>query len=155
MAEQDVQVGAGTVMGIAGAITMTPATGTAVAAGDANYSSVNDTLNFSMDELANSGGTVIESVIFSKAYKDTKVDFIAKGTTRALAETVFDNVDAWAPGVVITIASATVSTLNKTGNLISGVEKSLTREGRAALSFTIRSYQGTGGTFAGLAAITG
>lgn len=142
-------------MGISGAITMTPATGTALADGSANYSSINDTLNFSMDEQANSGGTVIEAVAFTKAYKDTKVDFIAKGTTRALAEVVFDTVDAWAPGVVITIASATVSTLNKSGNLISGVEKSLTREGRAAISFTIRSYQGTGGSFAGLAIITG
>lgn len=155
MAEQDVQVGAGTVMGISGAITMTPATGTALADGGANYSSITDTLNFSMDELANSGGTVIEQVVFTKAYKDTKVDFIAKGTTRANAEAVFDAVDAWVMGVVITIASATVSTINKTGNLISGVEKSLTREGRASISFTIRSYQKTDGSFAGLPAITG
>lgn len=142
-------------MGIAGAITMTPVTGTALANGDANYSSIGQTTNFNLDELANSGGTVLESAIATKAFKDTKIDFVAKGTTRAAAETVFDNVDGWAPLAAITIASATASTLNVSGNLISGVEKSFTREGRASISFTIRSYQGTGGTYAALAVVTG
>jgi hypothetical protein len=155
MAEQDVQIGAGTVQGIAGAITMTPVTGTALANGDANYSSIGQTTNFTLDELANSGGTYFESAIASKLFKDTRVDFIAKGTTRAAAETVFDNVDGWAALAAITIASATVSALNVAGNLISGVEKSLTREGRASISFTIRSYQKSDGTFGALAVVTG
>lgn len=142
-------------MGIAGAITMTPATGTALADGSANYSALTHTTNFTLEELANSGGTYIESAIASKVFKDLRVEFIAKGTTRALAEAVFDAVDAWAPLVVITVASATVSTLNVAGNLISAVEKSLTREGRAQISFTIRSYQTSSGTFGGLAVVTG
>ncbi len=142
-------------MGIAGAITMTPATGTALADGGANYSSIGQTSNFTLDELANSGGTYIETAMATKAFKDTKVDFIPKGTTRANAEAVFDAVDAWTALVVITIASATASTLNVAGNLISGVEKSFTRDGRATVSFTIRSYQKADGTFGGLALITG
>lgn len=155
MAEQDVQVGAGSVMGIAGAITMTPVTGTALANGDANFSSLGHSSTFTVDELANSGGTYIESAIASKAFKDLKVDFIAKGTTRAAAETVFDNVDGWAPLAAITVASATVSALNVAGNLQPGLEKSLTREGRAAISFTIRSYQKSDGSFGALTVVTG
>jgi hypothetical protein len=155
MAEQDVQIGAGTVQGISGAITMTPGTGTALADGGANYSSIGQTTNFTLDELANSGGTYFESAIFSKQFKDTRVDFLPKGTTRANAESVIDAVDGWAMGAVITIASATATTLNVVGNLISGIEKSFTREGRVSISFTIRSYQKADGTFGGLASVTG
>lgn len=155
MAEQDVQIGKGTVMGIAGAITMTPGVGTALASGDANFESITHSTEFTVDELPNAGGTYIESAIASKASKTMKVDFIAQGTTRAAAETVFDNVDAWAPLAVITVASATVSTLNVVGNLISGVEKSLTREGRAKISFSMKSYQKSDGTFGALALISG
>lgn len=154
MAEQDVQRGKGTVMGIAGAITITPGVGTALADGDANYSGITQTSNFTMDELANSGGTFIQSVIASKCYKDSRVEFIPMGTTRANAETVFDNVDAWAPLATITVASATASTLNVAGNLISSVEKTFTREGRAQISFTMRSYQDSSGNYGALALIS-
>ena len=145
-------------MGIGGAITLTPASGTAVGAtadSGPNFNSMTHTTNFTVDELANSGGTYIETVMASKCYKDLEVDFIAKGTTRANAEAVFDAVDAWTPLVVVTVASATVSTLNVAGNLISGVTKSLTREGRAQIRFTIRSYQKSDGTYGGLAVVTG
>jgi hypothetical protein len=155
MAEQDVQQGAGSVMGIAGAITMTPVTGTALANGDANFSSITQGGQFTMDEMANSGGTYIESVIATKMFYDTKVDFIVKGTTRAAAETVIDNIKGWAPLAAITIASATVSAMNVSGNLITLPEVSLSREGRATASFTIRSYQNASGTFAALAVVTG
>lgn len=155
MAEQDVQVGAGSVMGIAGAITMTPVTGTALANGDANYSSISQSAQFTLDELANSGGTYIESAMGSKLFKDVRIEFIAKGTTRAAAETVIDNVTGWAPLAAITIASATVSALNISGNLITMPEVGLTREGRATVSFTIRSYQNSSGSFAALAVVTG
>ena len=155
MAEQDVQIGKGTVMGIAGAIVITPGVGTALAAGDANYSSMTQSSQFSLDELANSGGTYIETALATKSFKDLKIDFIPTGTTRANAETVFDNVDAWAPLAVITITVATATTLNVVGNLMSSVEKSFTRDGRATISFMIRSYQKADGTFGGLALITG
>lgn len=155
MAEQDVQVGAGSVMGIAGAITMTPVTGTALANGDANYTGITQSGQFTLDELANSGGTYIESAIASKAFYDTRIDFIAKGTTRAAAETVIDNVKGWAPLAAITIASATVSAMNVAGNLISLPEVGLTREGRATVSFTIRSYQNSSGTFGALSVVSG
>lgn len=155
MAEQDVQVGFGTVMGIAGAITMTPVTGTALADGHANYSSMSQSASFTVDELANSGGTYFEAAMASKAFKETKVDFIPKGTTRANAETVFDSVDAWAPLAAITIASATASVLNIAGNLQPGLEKGFTRDGRATISFSLKSYQKSDGTFGALTAITG
>lgn len=155
MAEQDVQIGAGTVMGIAGAITMTPVTGSALADGDANYSGITQTTQFTLDELANSGGTYFESAIASKAFKDTRVEFIAKGTTRALAEAVVDKIDAWAALAAITIASATVSKMNVSGNLLPGLEAGINRDGRAQASFTIRSYQGSGGSFAAMAVVTG
>lgn len=155
MAEQDVQRGKGTVMGIAGAITITPGVGTALADGDANYESMTQTTEFALDELPNSGGTYIESAMATKVTKTIRVDFIPQGTTRANAETVFDVVDAWAPLATITIASATASTLNVAGNLISGVEKNFTREGRAKISFSLKQYQGSGGSFGALALITG
>jgi hypothetical protein len=155
MAEQDVQVGKGTVMGIAGAITATPVTGTALANGDANFESISQTTNFTLEELANSGGTYIESVIASKQFKDTRIDFIPTGTTRAAAETVIDNMDGWAMLAAVTVASGTVSALNIAGNLISGMQKDTTRDGRAKVSFTIRSYQGSGGSFGALAVVTG
>ncbi len=155
MAEQDVQVGAGSVMGIAGAITMTPVTGTALANGDANFSSISQGGQFTLEELANSGGTYIESMIASKVFYDTRVEFIAKCTTRAAAETVIDNVKGWAPLAAITIASATVSALNVAGNLTSLPEISLTREGRASISFTMRSHQTSNGTFGALAVVNG
>ena len=84
-----------------------------------------------------------------------RIEFIAKGTTRAAAETVIDNVTGWAPLAAITIASATVSALNISGNLIAMPEVGLTREGRATVSFTIRSYQNSSGSFAALAVVTG
>ena len=155
MAEQDIQVGKGTVMGIAGAITATPVTGTALANGDANFGGMTQTTSFTLDELANSGGTYIETVMASKAFKDTRIDFIPTGTTRAAAETVIDNMDGWAALAAVTIASGTVTALNIAGNLISGMEKSLTREGRAQVSFTIRSYQTSSGTYGALAGVTG
>lgn len=154
MAEQDVQVGAGSVMGIAGAITMTPVTGTALANGDANFSSISQSAQFTLDELANSGGTYIETAMASKVFKDIKVDFIAKGTTRLAAEQVIDKVTGWAPLAAITIASATVSAFNTSGNLITLPEVGLTREGRATVSFTIRSYQNSSGTFAALTVVS-
>jgi hypothetical protein len=155
MAEQDVQIGFGNIMGIAGAITMTPGTGTALADGSANYSGITQTTNFTLDEIANSGGTFIEQAIATKQFKDTRVDFLPKGTTRANAESVIDAVDGWGMLAVITIASATATTLNVVGNLISGVEKGFTRDGRLSISFTIRSYQKSDGTFGGLAIISG
>lgn len=154
MAEQDAQIGAGTVLGIAGAITVTPSGGSDAGSG-MNFSSVGKTSNFTLDELANSGGSYIESAIASKAYRDLAVNFIAKGTTRANAESVIDTFDALTPLKVITIASATVSAINIAGNLLPGLTTNLTREGRAEINFTIRQYQDSSGTFGALTAISG
>lgn len=154
MAEQDVQGGAGVFMGIPGAITFTP-TGGSDLGGGMNFSSITKTANWTLDELANSGGTYIESSVATKAYRDLEINFIAKGTTRANAETVLDSFEALTPNQVITIAAGTATIINIAGNLLSGLRHGLNREGRAEITCSIRQYQGSGGTYGALAAITG
>lgn len=150
MAEQDIQIGAGQVQGISGAITIT-----GLGAGDANYSGMTQTGNFTLDEQANSGGTYIESAIASKAFRDLEVNFLAKGTNRANARAVVNTFLAFTPLKEMTVASADVTAFNVSGNLMSGMRAGLTREGRAEATFTIRQYQKSDGTYGALSLISG
>lgn len=150
MAEQDIQAGAGMVQGVSGAITIT-----GLAAGDANYSSMNQTGNFTLDEQANSGGTIIESATATKCYRDLEVNFLAKGTSRSAARTVVNTFMAFTPLKVMTVASHDVSAFNVTGNLMAGMRASVTREGRAEATFTIRQYQDSAGSYGALALVVG
>lgn len=141
-------------MGIPGAITVTPSGGSDLGGG-MNFSSVSKVSNWTLDELANSGGTYIESAIASKEFRDLEINFIAKGTTRANAETVLDSFEALTPLQVITIAAGTATIMNIAGNLLPGMRTGLTREGRAEINCSIRQYKGSGGSYGALAAVSG
>lgn len=154
MAEQDIQIGAGTILGIAGAYTITPSGGSDLG-GNANISSVSRANNWTLDELANAGGTMIESAIASKCFRDLEIEFIVKGTTRAAAETAIDTFNACTPLQIITIAAATATAINLAGNLLPGMRTGFTREGRAQINFSIRQYQGSDGSYGALAIISG
>lgn len=148
MAEQDVQIGAGSVLGMSGVIAVT-----GLSSGDMNLSSMSKSTNWTMDELANSGGTYIESAIASKEYRDLKITFVAKGTSRGAARTVINTFDAFTPLKVMSVSSADVTALNITGNLLPGLETGLTREGRAECNFSIRQYRKSDGSLGALSLV--
>lgn len=152
----DVQVGAGYLHGIAGTITLTP-TGGSDLAPNMNMESMSTNEQFTLDEIPDQTGTIIEAAIASKRFRDFTIRFMPKGTTRALAETSVDTLRTqFTPLKVITVAVCTVSDYNGTYNYIGGLNIEQTRDGKVTISFNARQYEtATANTFAALALITG
>lgn len=157
MAVQDIQSGFGYLHGIAGAITLTPSGGSDLfsAGAKSNIESRNLTHNWTTDEIASQDGTIIEQITASKEYKDCRVRFMPKGTTRANAEVVVDTFIAITPHQVITVAASTVSAFNGTFNFMGGMTIDETRDGKLVIEFNLRQYKDASGAFGGLAVITG
>ncbi len=159
MAVQDIQAGFGYLHGIAGAITFTNTEGTPAdlmgAGAKVNIGSINLTHNWTDEEIASQDGTIIEACIASKEYKDIRVEFMPKGTTRANAETVVDTFAALVPNEVVTFAAATATVLNQAFNWKGGMDVGFTRDGRCVISFNARQYKTAAGTFGALAEVTG
>lgn len=152
----DIQVGVGYLHGIQGSITLTPTGGTDVAP-NMNIETLSTSEQFTADEIVSQDGTIIEAVVATKRFRDLRVRFMPKGTTRANAETAIDTIrTAFTPLKVITIAACTVTDYNGTYNYTGGLSIEATREGRVVMEFNARQYEtSTPNTFAGLAVVTG
>jgi len=157
MAVQDIQAGAGYLHGIAGTITIT-----GLAGANLNIRSRNKTHNWTSEEISSQDGTIIEAKVSSKEYRDVKISFMPKSTTRALAETSLDTfIAAMTPNKVITIAGSTVTSYNGTYTYKGGTTIEETRDGRVMVSFNARQYKIAAATaggpsdFAGLAIVSG
>lgn len=155
MAVQDVQVGAGYLHGIAGAISMKFTGDTNEYASGMNLESRDLTHNWKEDEIASQDGTIIEAVIAYQESRDYSITFMPKGTTRALAEGIVAVFKALTPNKVVTITGSTVESYNGTYNYKGGMKISETREGRVTITFNARQYKADDASFAALALVSG
>ncbi len=149
----EVQVGAGCINGIQGAIAITGFHSAATF----NIANRDISDNFKMEEIVSQDGAVVETIIASQQYKEYSMEFAPKGATRAAAASIAASFSLMTPLTPITVSGSTVAIFNGAYNYAGGASIKETRDGVVLCNVKLRRYQtaADGAIFGALAVVSG